>query len=163
MYVLSLLNNLLSALHLVTHHRYRIKIKGKEMVFLQNGEHRFTTAICENTAWLNASTPPTPGAALHGEVTLSCALWHHCLCHIGADRLEQAIKSKVATGLVVESDAPAPSHCKPCIRGKDHCNLFPKHASHRAALFLERFHSDLHQLPVQSTSGFRYWLLFVLV
>jgi hypothetical protein len=47
-------------LHLVANHRFRIEIEGKEMVFLQNGERRFTAAIRDNTAWLNASTPPAP-------------------------------------------------------------------------------------------------------
>jgi hypothetical protein len=129
LYVPALQNNLLSVLHLVANHRFRIEIEGKEMVFLQSSERRFTAAICNNMAWLNASTPPAPEAALHGEAVMSRALWHRRLCHIGADRLEQAIKGKVATGLVIESDAPAPTHCEPCIRGKHHRNLFPQRAS----------------------------------
>jgi transposase InsO family protein len=161
LYVPALQNNLLSVLHLVANHRFRIETEGKEMVFLQNGKHRFTADICDNTAWLNASMPLAPEAALRGEATLSCALWHCCLCHIGADRLEQAIKGKVASGLVVESDAPVPTHCKPCICGKHHCDPFPQCASHRATSFLERIHSDLHQLPIHTSSGFRYWLLFI--
>jgi hypothetical protein len=161
LYVPTLQNNLLSVLHLVANHRFHIKIKGKEMVFPQSGKHRFTAAIRNNTAWLNTLTPPAPGAALCGQATLSHTLWHRCLCHIGADRLEQAIKGKVATGLVVKSDAPAPSHCEPCIRGKHHRDLFPQRASHCATLFLERIHSDLHQLPVLTSTGFRYWLLFI--
>jgi hypothetical protein len=71
LYVPALQNNLLSVLHLVTNNRFCIRIEGKEMVFLQNSKHRFTTAVCGNTAWLNASTPPTPEAALRGEATLS--------------------------------------------------------------------------------------------
>jgi hypothetical protein len=108
LYVPALQNNLLSVLHLVANHRFRIEIEGKEMVFMQNGERRFTAAIRDNTAWLNASTPPAPEAALRGEATLSRALWHRRLCHIGADRVEQAVKGKVTTGLVVESNAPVP-------------------------------------------------------
>jgi transposase InsO family protein len=92
---------------------------------------------------------------------VSRALWHHRLCHIGADRFEQAIRGKVATGLVVESNVPAPSHCEPCIRGKHHRDPFPQCASHRATSFLKRIHSDLHQLPVLTSSGFHYWLLFI--
>jgi hypothetical protein len=161
LYVPALQNNLLSVLHLVANHRFRIEIEGKEMVFMQNGECQFTAAIRDNTAWLNASTPPAPKAALRGEAALSRALWHRWLCHIGADRLEQAIKGKVATGLVVESDAPAPSHCEPCIRGKHHRDPFPQRTSHRATSFLERVHSGLHQLPVLTSTGFHYWLLFV--
>jgi transposase InsO family protein len=161
LYVPALQNNLLSVLHLVANHRFRVEIEGKEMAFLQNSERRFTAAIRDNTAWLNASTPPAPEAALRGEAVMSRALWHRRLCHIGADRLEQAIMGKVATRLVVESDAPVPTHCEPCIRGKHHRDPFPQRASHRATLFPERIHSDLHQLPVLTSSGFRYWLLFI--
>jgi transposase InsO family protein len=161
LYVPALQNNLLFILHLVANHRFRIKIEGKEMVFLQNGKHRFTAAIRGNTAWLNTSTPLAPEAALRGEAMLSRALWHRCLCHIGTDRLKQAIKGKVATRLVVESDTSAPPHCEPCICGKHHRNPFPHRASHRATSFLKRIHSDLHQLPVLTSSGFRYWLLFI--
>jgi hypothetical protein len=101
-------------------------------------------------AWLNASMPPAPDT-----------LWHRCLCHIGADLQEHAIKGKVATGLVIESDPTVLTHCEPCIRGKHHRDPFPQHASHRATLFLERIHSDLHQLPVLTSSGFRSWLHFI--
>jgi hypothetical protein len=161
LYVPALQNNLLSVLHLIANHRFRIEIEGKEMVFLQNGEHRFSAAIRDNTAWINASTPPAPEAALRGEAVMSRTLWHRHLCHIGADRLEQAIKGKVATGLVVQSNAPALTHCEPCIRGKHHRDPFPQRASHRATSFLERIYSDLHQLPVLTSTGFRYWLLFI--
>jgi hypothetical protein len=40
------------------------------MVFMQNGEHRFTAAIRNNTTWLNASTLLAPEAALRGEATM---------------------------------------------------------------------------------------------
>jgi hypothetical protein len=133
LYVPALQNNLLSVLHPVVNHRFRIDIKGKKMVFLQNSEHHFTAAIRNNTVWSNTSMPPTPKAALHGKATLSHKLWHCHLCrHIGADHLKRAIKGKVATGLVVESNAPAPLHCEPCIRGKHHRNPFPQCTSHRA-------------------------------
>jgi hypothetical protein len=161
LYVPALQNNLLSVLHLVANHRFCIEIEGKEMVFLQSGERRFTAAIRDNTAWLNASTPPAPEAALRGEAVMNRALWHCRLCHIGADRLEQAIKGKVATRLVVESNTPVLTHCEPGIRGKHHRDLFPQRASHRATSFLKRIHSDLHQLPVLTSTGFCYWLLFI--
>jgi hypothetical protein len=50
LYVPALQNNLLSVLHLVANHRFLIEIEGKEMVFLQSSKHRFTAAICDNTA-----------------------------------------------------------------------------------------------------------------
>jgi hypothetical protein len=143
-------------LHLVAHHCFCIEIEGKKMVFLQNGKHCFTTAICDHTAWLNVSMLPAPEAALCGKAMLSCTLWHCRLCNIGTDPLAQAIKGKVATRLVIESNVPVP-----CIRGKHNCYPFPKRARHRTTSFLKRVHSDLHQLPVQFMSGFCYWLLIV--
>jgi hypothetical protein len=50
LYVPARQNNVLSVLLLVANHRFRIKIEGKEMIFLQNGEHRFTAAIRNNMA-----------------------------------------------------------------------------------------------------------------
>jgi hypothetical protein len=57
-------------------------------------------------------------------------------------------------GLVIESNAPAPSHCEPCIHVKDHRDPFPQCSSHCATSFLKRIHSDLHQLPVLMSTGF---------
>jgi hypothetical protein len=98
LYVPALQNNLLSVLHLVANHRFCIEIEGKEMVFMQNGERRFTAAIRDSTAWLNASTPPAPEAALRGEATLSRALWQRHLCHTGADRLERPSRARSLPG-----------------------------------------------------------------
>jgi hypothetical protein len=50
LFVPALQNNILSVLHVIAHHCFRIKIEGKEVVFLQNGECRFTLAIRNNTA-----------------------------------------------------------------------------------------------------------------
>jgi transposase InsO family protein len=60
-----------------------------------------------------------------------------------------------------ESNAPAPSHCEACIRGKHHCDLFPKRTSHCATSFLKHISCDLQQLPVLTSTGLRYWLLFI--
>jgi transposase InsO family protein len=52
-------------------------------------------------------------------------------------------------------------HCKPSIHGKHHRDPFPQCASHHATSFLECIHSDLHQLPVLTSTGFCYWLLLI--
>jgi hypothetical protein len=64
LYVPALQNNHLSILHIVVNHCFCIEIEGKEMVFMQNSKHLFTAAIHHNMAWLNASTPLVPKAAL---------------------------------------------------------------------------------------------------
>jgi transposase InsO family protein len=60
-----------------------------------------------------------------------------------------------------EPNTPAPRHCEPCICGKHHRDPFPQRASYRATSFLERIHSNLHQLPVLTSTGFHYGLLFI--
>jgi hypothetical protein len=161
LYVPALQNNLLSVLHLVSNHRFRVKIKGTGMLFLRNGQPMFTATICDNMAWLNVRTPRAPESALQGKSILDRLLWHHQLGHIGKDALERAIRGKLANGLLIDSDAPLPLHCEPCIVGKHHRDPFPAKASHCATRLLERIHSDLHEVPVPTASGYRYWITFI--
>jgi hypothetical protein len=57
LYVPALLNNLLSVLHLVLNHCFRVEIEGTGMLFLRNGQPMFTATIRNNTAWLGVCTP----------------------------------------------------------------------------------------------------------
>jgi hypothetical protein len=75
--------------------------------------------------------------------------------------LERAIRSKLADGLLIDSNAPLPPHCKPCIVGKHHRNPFPAKALHCATCLLECIHSNLHKVPVPTASGYRYWITFI--
>jgi hypothetical protein len=161
LYVPSLQNNLLPVLHLVSNHHFRIKIEGTGMLFLHNGQPMFTATIRNNTAWLDVRTPRAPESALQGKSILDCLLWHRRLGHIGKDTLERAILSKLANGLLIDSNAPLPLHCKPCIVGKHHRNPFPAKALHCATRLLERIHSDLHKVPVPTASSYRYWITFI--
>jgi hypothetical protein len=157
LYVSALQNNLVSVLHLVANHRFHVEIEGKGMAFLQNGKRRFTAAIRDNMAWLNASTPPAPEAALRGEATLSRALWHRRLCHIASSRPSRA---KSLPGLLSRA-TPQRRRTASRASAASITATLSLSASHRATSFLERIHSNLHQLPVLTSSGFRYWLLFI--
>jgi hypothetical protein len=75
--------------------------------------------------------------------------------------LERTIRGKGANGLLIDSDAPLPLHCEPCIVGKHHRNPFPAKALHCATCLLERIHSDLHEVLVPTASGYRYWITFI--
>jgi hypothetical protein len=161
LYVPALQNNLLSVLHLVSNHRFRVEIEGTGMHFLRDGQLMFTATIRDNTAWLDVRTPRAPESALRGESILDCLLWHRQLGHIGKDALERAIRGKLANGLLIDSDAPLPLHCEPCIIGKHHHDPFPAKASHCATRLLERIHSNLHKVPVPTASGYRYWITFI--
>jgi hypothetical protein len=76
LYMPALQNNLLSVLHLVSNHRFRIEIKGTGMLFLRNGQPMFTATIRKNTAWLNVRTPRAPESTLQGKSILDHLLWH---------------------------------------------------------------------------------------
>ena len=88
-------------------------------------------------------------------------MWHRRLAHISSERLERIINEQLASGLKLNSPAPLARICEPCILGKQHRNPFPKVASHCATAPLERIHSDLHEVSVQTASGYRYWLTFI--
>jgi hypothetical protein len=161
LYVSALQNNLFAVLHLVTSHRFCVKIEGTEMLFLHNGACILTATIRDKTAWLNMHTPNAPESALCGEDVWDRSLWHRHLGHIGKDLLEQAIKGNIADGLVTDNNTPLLLHCKPCIVGKHHADPFPKKASHRATRLLQRIHSDVRMVPVPTSSGYQYWVTFI--
>ena len=57
------------------------------------------------------------------------------------------------------SAAPDPI-CEPCLAGKMHANPFPP-SEWRATHPLELVHSDVHQVPSPSFSGYCYWVTFI--
>jgi hypothetical protein len=131
------------------------------MRFLRDFELCFTASICQNTAYVDCTTPGTPEAALASLQLLNQALLHRRLGHLGQDLLEQAIKHGVADDLKLDSSKPLSALCVPCVHGKHQRNLFPHQASHRSTTLLGRIHSNLHQVPVPTHSGFRYWVTFI--
>jgi hypothetical protein len=161
LYVPALQNNLLSVLHLVSTHRFRVEIEGTEMLFLRDARPMFTATIRENTAWLDVHMLRAPESALCSELILDRSLWHRCLGHIGKDALEKAICLKLGNGLLIDSNVPLPFHCEPCIVGKRHRDPFPAKALHCATRILQRIHSDVHMVPVATSSGYRYWVTFI--
>jgi hypothetical protein len=161
LYIPVLQNNLLSVLHLVSTHCFCVKIKGQEMLFLRDTRPMFTATTCKNTAWLNVHTPCAPKSTLHVKSILDHSLWCCRLGHIGKDTLEKAIHLKLGNRLLTDSNAPMPLHCKPCIVGKHHCNPFPAKALHCAMRILQRIHSDMHMVPVATSSGYCYWVTFI--
>jgi hypothetical protein len=87
------------------------------------------------------------------QAMLHCRLNHH-----GKDLLKQAIKHGVADGLKLGSGKPLDTLHIPCIHGKHQHNSFPHQATHRSTTLLGRVHSNLHQIPVATKSGYCYWV-----
>jgi transposase InsO family protein len=161
LHVPELQNNLLSVLHLVSCHAFEVVINSKEMRFMKDSELCFTASIRQNTAYVDCTTPGAPEAALASSQSLDRALLHRRLGHLGKDLLEQAIKHGVADGLRLDSSKPLDTLCVPCIHGKHQRDPFPHQASHRSTTLLGRVHSDLHQVPVATKSGYCYWVTFI--
>jgi hypothetical protein len=76
LYVPELQNNLLSVLHLVANHSFRVEIEGKRMSFTQNGSPRFVAMIKGTTAYMDVSTESITEAAHASRKPLTRSLWH---------------------------------------------------------------------------------------
>jgi hypothetical protein len=161
LYVPELQNSLLSVLHLISRHQFQIEIEGTAMSFSQQGSLRFTASICSNTAYLNVSTLPVAEAVLAAQTPLTQSLWHQRLCHIGSNKIELVIKNVLAADLKLDSNNPFASICVPCVHGKHHQATFPHQALHHSKIPFECIHSNLHEVPTLTTTGFRYWLTFI--
>jgi hypothetical protein len=161
LHVPELQNNLLSVLHLVSCHAFEVVINSKEMRFMKDSELCFTASIRQNTAYVDCTTPGAPETALASSQSLDRALLHCRLVYLGKDLLEQAIKHGVADDLKLDSSEPLSALCVPCVHGKHQRDPFPHQASHRSITLLGRIHSDLHQVPAPTQSGFCYWVTFI--
>jgi hypothetical protein len=161
LYVPDFQNSLLTVLHLVSRHCFCIKIEGTAMSFSQQDSLRFTASIQSNTAYLNISTLPVAEAVLAAQTPLTQSLWHQRLCHIGRDKIELVMKNALAAGLKLDSNNPFASICIPCVHGKHHQAPFPHQVSNCSTVPFEHIHSDLHKVPMLSTTGFCYWLTFI--
>jgi hypothetical protein len=158
LHVPDLQNNLFAVLHLTSHHQFHVVIEGSQLQFSQQGALCLTVTVRDGTAYMNVKVTAVAEAALASCAPLTRSLWHRRLVHIGEGKIEQALKHALAQGLKVDSDNPIPHICVPCVHGKQHRDPFPAKASHRSKTPFERIHSDLHEVPCLTSSGYRYWL-----
>jgi transposase InsO family protein len=161
LHVPELQNNLFAVLHLTSHHKFRVVIEGSQLQFSQQGALCLTATVKDGTAYMDVKVAAVAEAALASRAPLTRSLWHRRLVHIGEAKIEQALKHALAQGLKVDSDDPIPHICVPCVHGKQHRDPFPAKASHRSKTPFERIHSDLHEVPCLTSSGYRYWLTFI--
>jgi transposase InsO family protein len=161
LHVPELQNNLFAVLHLTLHHEFRMVIEGSQLQFSQQGALCLTATVKDGTAYMDVKVAAVTEAALASRAPLTRSLWHRCLVHIGEAKIEQALKHALARGLKADCDNPIPHICVPCVHGKQHCDPFPAKASHRSKTPFERIHSDLHEVPCLTSSGYRYWLTFI--
>jgi transposase InsO family protein len=161
LHVPELQNNLFAGLPLTLHHKFCVVIKGTQLQFSQQGALCLTATVKDGTVSMDIKVAAVAEAALASRAPLTCSLWHRRLVHIGEAKIEQALKHALAQGLKVDSDNPILHICVPCVHGKQHRDPFPAKASHRSKTPFERIHSDLHEVPCLTSSGYRYWLTFI--
>jgi len=163
LHVPDLRNNLLSILFLTRQKGFTVTIDSSKMSFKHpDGIIWFTATISDsNAAFLDGTTAPlTEYASAATTIPLDLDLWHRRLAHHHLQDIKNLWKKKLVTGMTLDSLAAPDPICKPCLAGKMHANPFPS-LQWRARRPLELVHSDVHQVPYPSFSGFRYWVTFI--
>ncbi|KAF9221318.1 hypothetical protein BS17DRAFT_785772 [Gyrodon lividus] len=126
------------------------------------GPPLFVASINDNNAaFLDGTTEAIskfaqPAAA----VPLDLSLWHRRLAHHHLARVKALLERNMVTGLKLEVKTPPNPICEPCLAGKMHANPFPS-SEWCASCPLELVHTDVHQLPYRTFSGYRYWATFI--
>ncbi len=157
-------SNLLAVLYLTRNCGYHVSIDDTTMHFMRGKETVFTATINDqNAAYLNGTTLTASMEQAHYTSTLPLdySLWHRRLAHHNVADVKRMIQHQLVTGIKLQSTSSPDPICEPCLSGKMHANPFPS-STHRASELLELIHSDVHgPLPVQTHSGYRYWVSFI--
>ena len=87
-------------------------------------------------------------------------LWHFRFGHVDADAFRRTFTQQMVDGL--PDVKPPKGRCIPCIRRKQHREVFPETASRRATVPLELVHIDLcGPMSIDSLDGSKYFMLIV--
>ena len=114
-----------------------------------------------NVAFLDGTTEPvTKYAHPATTVPLDLALWHRRFTHHHIADIRHLSEQNMVTGMKLNTKSLPDPICKPCLAGKMCANPFPSSTS-RSTRPLELMHSNLHQVPYPTFSGYRYWVTFI--
>jgi transposase InsO family protein len=163
LHVPDLRNNLLSVLYLTRNIGFTVHITASQMSFERpTGTPLFVASISDsNAAFLDGSTVPLAEyASAATTLPLDIDLWHRRLAHHHLAGVRTLLDHNLVTGMKLDSKSAPDPVCEPCLAGKMHSNPFPS-SQWRASRPLELVHSDVHQVPYPSFSGFRYWVTFI--
>ena len=133
LHVLELWNNLLAVLYLTHHSSFVVHINATHMTFsCSSGPPFFVVSInSHNVAFLDDTIEP---------VTES--------------------EQNMVTGMKLDTKSLPDPICEPCLAGKMCANPFPSSTS-RSTCPLELMHSNVHQVPYPTFSGYYYWITFI--
>jgi hypothetical protein len=111
---------------------------------------------CDSTSELYPITSTSQNKNSAHSVFLASSLWHDRLGHPGASVLESLRQNKM-----IDCTSPIRSHvCQSCVLGK-HIKLPFVASSSMTCMPFDIIHSDLWTSPVLSSSGHRYYVLFL--
>ena len=163
LHVPDLCNNLLSVLYLTGNIGFTVHITASQMSFeCPTGTPLFVASISNsNATFLDGSTVPLAEyTSAATTLPLDIDLWHRRIAHHHLAGVRTLLDHKLVTGMHLDSKSAPDPICKPCLAGKMHSNPFPSSQWHATRPF-ELVHSDVHQVPYSSFSGFHYWVTFI--
>ncbi|KAG2059951.1 hypothetical protein BDR06DRAFT_979689 [Suillus hirtellus] len=110
----------------------------------------FTLCISSsNAAFLDSSTIPLAEyVSAAATMPLDINLWYRRLTHHYLAGIKMLMKKKLVTGMIIESKSPS-------LAGKMHAKPFP-FSEWYTSRPLELVHTNMHQVPYASFSGFHY-------
>jgi hypothetical protein len=166
LHVPHLANNLISVNYLSKCKGYRVINDGNKMIFNRGGVTLFTATITNsNLAYLDGFTSTNPENLIAKACSASTSkeisedLLHRRLCHGSYGKVDQILKHDLIEGVRVKGKRQV-KVCEPCIGGHQHRDSFPKESTTPTSGPLDLIITDVHELPVISHSGYRYWIVF---
>ena len=163
LHVPELQNNLLAVLYLTHHLLFVVHINATHMTFSWgSGPPLFIASInSHNAAFLDGTTEPvTEYAHPATTVPLDLALWHCRFTHHHFADIKHLSEHNMVTGMKLNTKSLPDPICEPCLAGKMCANPFPSSTS-CSTHPLELMHSDVHQVPYPTFSGYHYWVTFI--
>ena len=133
------------------------------MTFLYgSGPSLFVASInSHNAAFLDGTTEPVTEYAHSATIVpLDLALWHCRFTHHHIADIRHLSEQIMVTGMKLNTKSLPEPICEPCLAGKMCANPFPSSTSHSTCP-LEVVHSDVHQVPYPTFSGYHYWVTFI--
>ena len=87
-------------------------------------------------------------------------LRHRQVMHYNTADIKSLVECNLVTRMRIDSKSTGDPICKPCLTGKMHANPFTT-SQNCASCPLKLVHSDVHQVPYQTFSGYQYWVTFI--
>ena len=160
-----LAHDLFASFHVAKHKGIDIDVRGNIRRFHREGKTLSTATADdgEDIASLDGHVVPNKTSAAQALSATRCKVsldtLHRRLGHPSYDNVERMVDDDLVEGVEL-ADRTRPSHCDPCLVGKLPRASFPSSTS-RATAPLEVVVSDVHEMPVRSLAGYKYFVTFV--